>query len=142
MSSKQTIITDGMRCILVNNGHPALTEITGTISECPFSSVEGGLVKFSFSCVGSGSIATALIGCFAAILEDKMEAAALGMVCFGIASELAASEYTTRGKNIGKLDSMFLFGEFICYRFLKVLIRLKWLCVTKWLPLLRKSFNR
>jgi thiamine-phosphate diphosphorylase/hydroxyethylthiazole kinase len=74
ISGRQDIITDGARCILVNNGHHALTEIAG-----------------------SGSIATALIGCFAAIMEDKVEAAALGMVCLGVAAELAAPDYIARG---------------------------------------------
>jgi hydroxyethylthiazole kinase-like sugar kinase family protein len=105
MSSKQTIITDGMRCILVNNGHPGLTEITGATSECHSKFRE--CVSEILSYLGSGSIATALIGCFAAILEDKLEAAALGVVCLGIASELAAYEYTARGidKNVSTTRS-------------------------------------
>ncbi|MDO4178282.1 MAG: hydroxyethylthiazole kinase [Phascolarctobacterium sp.] len=61
-------ISDGKRALMLNNGHPMLKEITG-----------------------SGCMTSSLVASCAAISEDKLVAAALGVVIMGQSAELAAN---------------------------------------------------
>lgn len=66
ITGKEDIVSDGKSLYLVKNGTPLLTRI-----------------------VGSGCMATSVIGAFAAVEKDLAYAAASGLSCFGIAAELA-----------------------------------------------------
>ena len=61
------LATDGERVVRVANGHPLLTRITA-----------------------SGCALTALIGAWAAVAEDPLEAAVGALAAYGVAAELAA----------------------------------------------------
>ena len=61
-------ISDGKRALVLNNGHPLLAEITG-----------------------SGCMTSSLVAACAACSEDKLIAAALGVVIMGQGAELAAN---------------------------------------------------
>lgn len=61
-------ISNGKQAIVLNNGHPLLQDITG-----------------------SGCMATTLCACCAAVSEDMLAAAALGIVIMGQSAELAAN---------------------------------------------------
>ena len=67
ITGKRDIVSDGERAIAVDNGHPMLKTITGT-----------------------GCMATTAIAAFAAVECDFLLATAAGLVCFGLAGELAA----------------------------------------------------
>lgn len=67
ITGKEDVITDGKKIYLVKNGHPLMTHIVGT-----------------------GCMATSVIGTFAAVEKDLALAATAGLVCFEIAAELAA----------------------------------------------------
>jgi len=62
------IVTDGTRVVRVSNGHPLMGYVTGT-----------------------GCGATTAIACFAAAVDDPLEAAAGALICYGIAGEAAAA---------------------------------------------------
>ena len=61
------LVTDGRRLVRVANGHPLLTRTTA-----------------------SGCALTGLIGAWAAVLDDPLEATAGALVAYGVAAELAA----------------------------------------------------
>ncbi len=61
-------VTDGKRLVAVENGHWWLTTLTGT-----------------------GCSVTALVGAFAAVCPDAVEAAVAGLTCMGLAAEQAAA---------------------------------------------------
>ena len=61
------VLTDGARLVRLAHGHPWLRQVTG-----------------------SGCMATACIGAFAAVEEDALAAAVAGLACFEIAAEQAA----------------------------------------------------
>lgn len=67
ITGARDIVSDGRRAIGVDNGHEWLRAITG-----------------------SGCMATTAIATFAAVEPDPLLAAAAGLVCFGLAAELAA----------------------------------------------------
>lgn len=62
------IVSDGNRLARIANGHPLLGKVVGT-----------------------GCIASAIVGCFAAVEEDPFIAAVGGLVALGIAGEIAAN---------------------------------------------------
>ncbi|MDR5683958.1 MAG: hydroxyethylthiazole kinase [Armatimonadota bacterium] len=62
------------RLLAVDNGHPMLQRITGT-----------------------GCMATTVIACFVAVVDDAASAAAAGLAYFGYAAEVAASRATGPG---------------------------------------------
>lgn len=68
VTGPRDIVTDGERVFGVDNGHPMLKTITGT-----------------------GCAATTMIAAFVAVERDVVLAATAALVCFGLASELAAS---------------------------------------------------
>ena len=80
ITGKEDIITNGKDVYLCKNGH----EMMG---------------KF----VGSGCMATSVIGSFAAVEKDYAKAAASALVCFGIAGEFAAR----RASGIGTYKEAF-----------------------------------
>lgn len=61
-------ISNGKQAVVLNNGHPLLTDITG-----------------------SGCMTTTLCACCAAVTKDMLAAAALGIVIIGQSAELAAN---------------------------------------------------
>ncbi len=63
------IVTDGKRYFRVNNGH-----------------------KIMSSLVGTGCMATSVIGTFAAVEKDLVKASVAGLVCFEVAAQLAAQK--------------------------------------------------
>lgn len=69
ITGKEDILADAERILLVENGHPMMANIVGT-----------------------GCMATSVIGTFAAVEEDRLAASAAGLVCYEVAAEIAAKE--------------------------------------------------
>jgi len=74
ITGKTDVISDGMRIAEVENGHPMLSTITGT-----------------------GCMATTMVAAFAAVQPDFLLAATGGLVCFGLAGEIAAGQCSGPG---------------------------------------------
>lgn len=74
------LVTDGRRTLRVANGHPLLTRTTA-----------------------SGCALTALIGAWAAVLPDPLEATAGALAAYGIAAELAAEKAAGCGSFVAAL---------------------------------------
>lgn len=66
ITGKEDVATDGETAYLIGNGHPILTKVTGT-----------------------GCLLTSVIGAYAAVSENKLEAAAAALAGYGLAAELA-----------------------------------------------------
>lgn len=69
ISGATDIITDGTQGVHIQNGHPLMTKVTGM-----------------------GCTASALIGAFMGVVEDKFESVTAAMTLLGIAGELAAKQ--------------------------------------------------
>jgi hydroxyethylthiazole kinase len=69
ITGKEDIVTDGKRVFLISNGHKMMGRIVGT-----------------------GCMASSVIGSFAGVEKDFTKASAYALACFGIAGELAARE--------------------------------------------------
>jgi hydroxyethylthiazole kinase len=69
ITGKVDIATDGRQTHLVKNGHPLMTRVVGT-----------------------GCMATSVIGAFAAVESDLSLAAACALACYGVAAEVAAEK--------------------------------------------------
>lgn len=69
VSGAQDAISDGARTVIIDNGHPMLTKITG-----------------------SGCMATALIGAFAGVADDMLTAATAGISTMSISGEITAAK--------------------------------------------------
>jgi hydroxyethylthiazole kinase len=69
ITGKVDIATNGKETYLVKNGHPMMTQVVGT-----------------------GCMATSVIGAFAAVEPDLSLAAACALACYEIAAELAAEK--------------------------------------------------
>ena len=67
-------VSDGNRTLLIRNGHPMLSSVTGT-----------------------GCMCSALIGCFCGASHDFLLAAAAGIAVMGIAGELAYEQAGSMG---------------------------------------------
>lgn len=77
ITGKQDIIAQGDRILRIDNGHPMLSQVTGT-----------------------GCMATSLIGCFCGATDDFFTGAAAGIMTMGLAGELA--QYSLHsGEGIG-----------------------------------------
>jgi len=77
ITGKQDIIAQGDRILRIDNGHPMLSQVTGT-----------------------GCMATSLIGCFCGASDDYFTGAAAGIMTMGLAGELA--QYSLHsGEGIG-----------------------------------------
>ena len=66
VTGKEDIVTDGKKLYIIKNGHPMMTHIVGT-----------------------GCMASSVIGTFSAVEKDLAYAAAAALVCFEIAAECA-----------------------------------------------------
>lgn len=69
VSGRTDAISNGETTVLVNNGDPLLTKVTGT-----------------------GCMATSLIGCFAGVTDQMLDAAVAGISVMSIAGELTAKK--------------------------------------------------
>jgi hydroxyethylthiazole kinase len=70
VTGKEDIVTDADRSFLIRNGHPMMSSVVGT-----------------------GCMATSVIGAFAGAVPERItEAAAAGLVCYEVAAELAARQ--------------------------------------------------
>lgn len=87
ISGATDIITKNLQTVFIKNGHPLMTKVTGL-----------------------GCSASALIGAFVGIVDDKIEATAAAMALLGIAGELAEKKSEGPGslqlKLIDKLYSI------------------------------------
>ena len=73
VSGAVDVVSNGERTVLIKNGHPYLTKITGT-----------------------GCMSTALIASFASVTKNLMEASIAGISTMGIAGELAAKSLSDK----------------------------------------------
>ena len=69
VTGKIDLATDGKRTYRIANGHSMMTQVVGT-----------------------GCMATSVIGAFAAVERDLGRAAACALACYGIAAEVAAEK--------------------------------------------------
>ena len=67
ITGKDDIVADMKRAIWVHNGHPMMANVVGT-----------------------GCMATSVIGTFAAVEADRVAASVSGLVCYEVAAEIAA----------------------------------------------------
>lgn len=77
ITGKQDVIAQGDRVCLIDNGHPILSQVTGT-----------------------GCMATSLIACFCGAAEDCFVGAVAGVMTMGLAGELAQQSLQA-GEGIG-----------------------------------------
>jgi len=81
ITGKRDIISDGKRVLGVDNGHEMMKNVTGT-----------------------GCMATAMIGAFAAVEPDRLVAAAAALACYGLAGQMAAAR--ARGPGSFRMELM------------------------------------
>ncbi|CAI8720803.1 hydroxyethylthiazole kinase [Bacillus cereus VDM021] len=74
ITGKEDVVTDGERTIIIRNGHPILTKVTGT-----------------------GCLLTSVMGAFAAVEKDYVKAAVAALTFYGVAAEIAASKTVEQG---------------------------------------------
>ncbi|MED1381413.1 hydroxyethylthiazole kinase [Bacillus mycoides] len=74
ITGQEDVVTDGERTILIRNGHPILTKVTGT-----------------------GCLLTSVIGAFVAVEKDYVKAAVAALTFYGVAAEVAASKTVENG---------------------------------------------
>ena len=67
ISGSTDIVTDGERTLLVDNGHPLMSRISGT-----------------------GCMASSIVGAFSAVSEDRVAATTAALAVFGLAGEKAS----------------------------------------------------
>lgn len=91
LTGKDDIITNGKATVIVHNGHPILTKVTGT-----------------------GCLLTSVIGAFAAVEKNPLIAAAAAIVTYGVAAERAAEKSAEKGAGsfqIEFLDQLYKVNE-------------------------------
>lgn len=69
ITGKEDIVADEKRAALIKNGHPMMANVVGT-----------------------GCMATSVIGTFAAVEKDFVGASVSGLVCYEVAAEIAAKD--------------------------------------------------
>ena len=69
VTGKEDVISDGTATNVVTNGHPILTKVTGT-----------------------GCLLSAVVGAFAAVERNYLDAATAALVFYGVAAEAAANK--------------------------------------------------
>ena len=74
ITGKTDVISDGKEFYLVHNGHPILTRVTGT-----------------------GCLLSSVVGAFAAVEKNLLNASVSALVTYGIAAEIAAQLTNDRG---------------------------------------------
>ena len=89
VTGAEDIVAGPGKLYLINNGHPLMAHVVGT-----------------------GCMATSIIGAFAAVDPDLAAAAAAALVCFGVAAEVAAQTASGPASFKEKLfDALFLLDE-------------------------------
>ena len=89
VTGAEDIVAGPEKIFLVRNGHPLMGHVVGT-----------------------GCMATSIIGAFAAVEPDLAAAAAAALVCFGVAAEIAAASAAGPASFKEKLfDALFLLDE-------------------------------
>lgn len=89
ISGETDIITNGKQTVFIENGHPLMTKVTGL-----------------------GCSASALIGAFIGIVEDKIEATAAAMTLLGISGELAEKQSQGPGSlQLNLIDKLYNITE-------------------------------
>lgn len=92
------IVIDGRRTLTLRNGHPLMTKVTGL-----------------------GCSASALIGAFVGVVNDKTEATAAAMALLGIAGELAKEQSDGPGTlQLKLIDKLYSVTENEFYNYLKI----------------------
>ncbi|MEK3854499.1 hydroxyethylthiazole kinase [Cytobacillus sp. FSL H8-0458] len=81
ITGKQDIVSDGHSTLMINNGHPLLTKVTG-----------------------AGCLLTSVIGAFAAVEKDPVKAAAASLIVYGSAAEMAAEKTDGRGPGTFQIE--------------------------------------
>lgn len=74
LTGKEDVITDGESTLVVRNGHPILTKVTG-----------------------AGCLLTSVIGAFTAVEKDFLKAATAALSIYGVAAEVAADKSALLG---------------------------------------------
>lgn len=74
LTGKEDVITDGESTLVVRNGHPILTKVTG-----------------------AGCLLTSVIGAFTAVEKDFLKAATAALSIYGVAAEVAADKSALQG---------------------------------------------
>ena len=74
ITGKEDVITDGKTTYVVTNGHPILTKVTGT-----------------------GCLLTSVIGAFAGVEKDLLQASVAALTYYGVAAEMAAAKTAPLG---------------------------------------------
>jgi hydroxyethylthiazole kinase len=74
ITGEEDIVADSKKYYIVKNGHAMMSRVVGT-----------------------GCMAASVIGTFAAVTPDRMQAAAAGLCCFEIAAELAVKQSSGPG---------------------------------------------
>ncbi|MGM7724546.1 hydroxyethylthiazole kinase [uncultured Metabacillus sp.] len=74
ITGKEDVITDGQHTFVVYNGHPLLTKVTG-----------------------AGCLLSSVVGAFAAVEKDLLQAAVAALTTYGVAAELAAEKTVQAG---------------------------------------------
>ena len=74
ITGKDDIISDGQTTYVVHNGHPILTQVTGT-----------------------GCLLSTVVGAFAAVEKNGLNAATSALVFYGVAAEIAAHKTKEQG---------------------------------------------
>ncbi|PGY08384.1 hydroxyethylthiazole kinase [Bacillus sp. AFS031507] len=74
ITGKEDIVSDGKTTYVVSNGHPILTKVTGT-----------------------GCLLTSVIGAFAGVEKDLLQASVAALTYYGIAAEKAAAKTVEMG---------------------------------------------
>ncbi|WP_371408111.1 hydroxyethylthiazole kinase [Bacillus pseudomycoides] len=74
ITGKEDVVTDGEQTVIIRNGHPILTKVTGT-----------------------GCLLTSVMGAFAAVEKDYVKAAVAALTFYGVAAEIAASKTVEQG---------------------------------------------
>ncbi|WP_371388808.1 hydroxyethylthiazole kinase [Bacillus pseudomycoides] len=74
ITGKEDVVTDGEQTVIIRNGHPILTKVTGT-----------------------GCLLTSVMGAFAAVEKDYVKAAVAALTFYGVAAEIAAAKTVELG---------------------------------------------
>ncbi|QCJ42444.1 hydroxyethylthiazole kinase [Bacillus sp. S3] len=74
ITGKEDVVTDGTTTYIISNGHPILTKVTGT-----------------------GCLLTSVIGAFAGVEKDLIQASVAALTCYGVAAEKAANQTAELG---------------------------------------------
>lgn len=98
ISGATDIVTDNQQTIFLNNGHTLMTKVTGL-----------------------GCTASALIGAFLAVSNNKLEATAAAMALLGIAGELGQKQSAGPGSlQVNLIDTLYSLREDEFYAQLKI----------------------